>query len=115
MNVQLKIIRGEFAENKDYFKKMDPYVIIEAPQRRFKTKVAYSEGQTPSWNNVFYLRNVTTVRLSAHDDDLFRHDFLGEAILDVRSFVNQNYDQAWFRLFENNVYSGRILIEIHRQ
>ena len=52
-SLRVEIIEARLTRDTEFFSKMDPYVIIETRQQKFKTRTIQGGGKTPKWDQVF--------------------------------------------------------------
>ena len=78
-NLIVKPMSGLFLRDTDFFKKMDPYVILKLENQTFKTKTAKNAGKKPVWNDTFYFNKLTDnkyIEFEVWDEDTFTPDDL---------------------------------------
>lgn len=78
-NLIVKPVSGLFLRDTDFFKKMDPYVILKLENQTFKTKTAKNAGKKPIWNDTFYFKKSPDnkyIEFEVWDEDTFTPDDL---------------------------------------
>lgn len=81
----IKVANAEFTVNKDFGKRMDPYIVIKYNLQQKQTKIAKEAGKYPHFNEdfTFPIGADNVVVFEAFDDDIGRDDFLGKGTLTV--------------------------------
>ncbi|XP_061349583.1 16 kDa phloem protein 2-like [Gastrolobium bilobum] len=80
--LEVILVSAKGLHDSDFFKKMDPYVILTYRAQEHRSSVAQGAGSNPSWNESFLFTvsdNVSELNLRLMDKDTFtKDDFLGE-------------------------------------
>jgi Ca2+-dependent lipid-binding protein len=112
------VIKGRLIRITEAIGKMDPYVIIEYNGAKYKTDVKDEGGKNPEWNQdlVIPLASLRdTVKLSCHESDYVKDDFIGDMETQIASFINLNGLKKWIPINYKNGKSADILIQTKLQ
>lgn len=93
---------------------MDPFVVIEYRGIKYKTGVIQGGGKKPIWNDRFELEvpNMQErLKISCFDEDIFVHDLVGEASVEVSLLCTIQTTRKWLPLKYEKKKSGMILLE----
>lgn len=107
------VIKGRLIRITEALGKMDPYVLIEYNGAKYKTDVQDEGGKNPEWNQdlVIPLGSLRdTVKLSCHESDYVKDDFIGDMETQIASFINLNGLKKWIPINYKNSKSADILI-----
>eukprot|EP00004_Rigifila_ramosa_P004017 TRINITY_DN143_c0_g1_i8.p1 TRINITY_DN143_c0_g1~~TRINITY_DN143_c0_g1_i8.p1 ORF type:complete len:295 (-),score=52.98 TRINITY_DN143_c0_g1_i8:298-1140(-) len=112
--LQIQIVEGRNLRDKDLFGKMDPYVIVQLGNQKFRTKTHKNGGKSPSWNETFNFNvadNMVTmpIVLTLMDDDIGADDFIGAISIPVNTLILKPFTDAWYTtLSKHNKPVGEI-------
>jgi Ca2+-dependent lipid-binding protein len=112
------VIKGRLIRITEAIGKMDPYVLIEYNGAKYKTDVKDEGGKNPEWNQdlVIPLASLRdTVKLSCHESDYVKDDFIGDMETQIASFINLNGLKKWIPINYKNSKSADILIQTKLQ
>jgi Ca2+-dependent lipid-binding protein len=112
------VIKGRLIRITEAIGKMDPYVLIEYNGAKYKTDVKDEAGKNPEWNQdlVIPLASLRdTVKLSCHESDYVKDDFIGDMETQIASFINLNGLKKWIPINYKNSKSADILIQTKLQ
>eukprot|EP00347_Sterkiella_histriomuscorum_P014805 403359458 len=113
--LQIKILQANMYRNTDWFKQMDPYVVLEFQGHQFRTKILNHAGKHPIWNESFTIHVNSMndeIRLIVMDKDFGKpDDVVGSTNIKVSSLCFNNGSQDWFILDYKQKQAGQILLE----
>jgi len=119
--IEVKVIEAEDVIAADRGGTSDPYAIVEFRGIKKQTKVI-KKTLTPKWNETFQFEigkpsGVLTIDLFDHDVSLFgKHDFLGQAEVNVSNLALEAVFQEWMALNPREgkmeIVSGRVHVYI---
>ncbi|KAF6148072.1 hypothetical protein GIB67_024247 [Kingdonia uniflora] len=116
--------------NRDFFGKMDPYVLIQYGNQEFKSNVARGQGKNPVWNEKFRFKaeypegtrnNQHKITFRIMDMDTFSSDdFVGESAIYVKDVISLGMQngmaelpsQKYSVVLADKTYYGEIRIAV---
>ncbi|XP_014503012.1 elicitor-responsive protein 1-like [Vigna radiata var. radiata] len=103
--MEVQLVKAKGLRNTDIFGKMDPYVLIQYNGQEKRSKVADGQGKNPVWNERFIFKVEYPGSNDQHklifkimDKDLFKDDFVGEAIIHVGDLLAQGVENGGAKL-----------------
>ncbi|XP_047158983.1 16 kDa phloem protein 1-like [Vigna umbellata] len=103
--IEVQLVKAKGLRNTDIFGKMDPYALIQYKGQEKRSKVAYGQGKNPVWNERFIFKveypgsnDQHKVIFKIMDKDLFKDDFVGEAIIHVGDLLAQGVENGGAKL-----------------
>ncbi|XP_061349584.1 16 kDa phloem protein 2-like [Gastrolobium bilobum] len=115
--LEVILVSAKGLHDSDFFKKMDPYVILTYRAQEHRSSVAQGAGSNPSWNESFLFTvsdNVSELNLRLMDKDTFtKDDFLGEAKINLEPvFAEGSIPQTVYNVVRNQKYSGEVKLAL---
>ena len=111
----LRPITAEFNVNLDYFKKMDPYVVLRIDDKDEKTQPHSKGGKRPVWqeSKVFELDgDEKLLEVYFYDSDQFGDDeYIGDLTIDLQDLTRNPRGTKWFNVNRYNADGGRFQLE----
>ena len=107
--IKIHIINATFKRNHDIVGGMDPYIIFEIGNQKFRTKTIRNGGKTPAFFQTFTF-NITdedTIKFSAYDEDTTYDDFIGSAEVSISCIANLD-DSTELPLYKNEKEEGSV-------
>ncbi len=105
------ILSGESLRNVKYFGKMDPYVVVESNNIKYKT---YSDDEgdvEPVWNHSFYIPLLSfedEMKVSVFHDGLFIDECIGTATIGLESLLSNNNGYFYVKIFHKGANAGEL-------
>ena len=93
------------------FGQMDPFIVVEYADKKYKTKVIRDGGKKPVWNECLEIpiSDGNILKITCYDEDLIMDDFLAQHSYKIEE-LNCN-TKKWFPLHYKTKEAARILIE----
>lgn len=101
----VKPICANLTIDKDWFSRMDPYVIITVGNQKYKTRTANGAGKNPNWTDVFTFRisNETQLLFEIYDRDIGEDDFVGSGYVQLDNVFMRRNVQEWYDVSSHKV------------
>ena len=93
----LTIIEGNFNNSSDLLSDMDPYIIVEHNNFKYRSKTLKNAGRFPEWHEgeaKFDLKissPADVIKITAYDQDTFFDDLIGGAVITVQKILQFKY------------------------
>ncbi|XP_057439999.1 16 kDa phloem protein 2-like [Lotus japonicus] len=115
--LEVILIGAKDLHDKEFLKKMDPYVILTYRAQEHKSSVAKGAGSNPSWNESFLFTvsdNVYELNLRFMDKDTFtKDDFLGEAKIHLEPvFAEGSISETAYNVVKEQKYCGEVKVAL---
>lgn len=109
--LRLTIVEAKLTRDTEFFGKMDPFVIVEYRQQKFKTVTKQNAGKLPKWEQTYdldikYIGDDIFVKV--FDEDVTDNDAVGATMIKASALcVPQGIDE-WFRITYKGKSAGEI-------
>ncbi|XP_004498695.1 elicitor-responsive protein 3-like [Cicer arietinum] len=115
--LEVILIGAKALRDTDFFKKMDPYVILTYRSQEHKSSVAKNAGSNPRWNESFLFTvcdNVSELNLRLMDEDTFtKDDLLGEAKIHLGAVIaERSIPESAYNVVKNENYCGEVRVAL---
>jgi len=110
----LHIIEAKLTRDTEVIGKMDPYVVINMREQRFRTKEASDQGKNPLWNEKFELDVKyigDDINLEVFDQDPFDSDFVGSALIKASAMCVGGVFDEWYEIEFKGKSAGKVHIK----
>lgn len=106
--------RNAFLTRDTEIGKMDPYLIINVGNKKFKSKVQNNEDHKPTWDETFVteIENLNDFHISIYDDDFGKDDFICETRIPLANVIAKGQISEKFTLYYKGAPSGHINIDM---
>lgn len=107
-----KILQGQLFRNTETFGQMDPFVVIEHNNKKYKTKVLDDAGKNPIWNQTIEVpMNSIKEKLKfiCYDEDFIMDACVGEATFKATEIAGK---KQWFQLDYKGKLAAKLLMDI---
>jgi Ca2+-dependent lipid-binding protein len=112
--LHVKVKEARLFRDTETFGKMDPYVILEFREHKFRTKTHESGGKNPKWHDEFELK-VNDLRdemkFTVFDEDPGSDDKVGYGVVKMSALCINHGVTDWFSIYHNNKPAGQVLFE----
>lgn len=108
------LLRGDFARDTDFLKKMDPYCIFQLNDQRSRSSVKDNAGKTPSWNESFSFRckEGDVLHFDVFDKDPKIDDHVCSGELNVHSSFIDNQEAFSYPMTYKDKPCGTICLQM---
>ncbi|KAK7372375.1 hypothetical protein VNO80_05753 [Phaseolus coccineus] len=103
--MEVQLVKAKGLRDTDIFGKMDPYVLIQYKGQEKRSRDANGQGKNPVWNEQFMFKVDHVGSNDQHklifkimDKDLYKDDFVGEAIIHVGDLLAQGVENGGAKL-----------------
>lgn len=110
----LRPVAAKLKKSKDFFTKMDPYLIIKVGNQKQKTKTHKKGGKNPSWQDSFAFEltgHESMISVECFDKDVFTaDDFVAQSQINMEVFFHKRKGQQWFPMTRKGGKDGGQLL-----
>lgn len=110
----LRPVAAKLTKSKDWFTKMDPYLIIQVGNQKQRTKTHKNGGKNPSWQDSFAFEltgHEAMLNVMCYDKDVFTSDdFIAQCSINMEIFFHKKKGQQWFRMIRKGGKDGGQLL-----
>lgn len=112
--LKFKVKEARLFRDTETFGKMDPYVILEFKEHKFKTKTHENGGKNPKWHDEFELKIYDLrdeMKFTVMDEDVGKDDKVGYGVVKMSALVINHGVHDWFSIYYENKPAGQVLFE----
>ena len=103
IRLRMLVVEGELFRDTETFGQMDPFLIIEHNNKKYKTSVHQDGGKTPKWNHevLIPIRSKNdTLKITCYDEDVIMDSFVGQHTYTVSTIAKAKETvDTWYPLF----------------
>ncbi|KAL5710776.1 hypothetical protein ACHQM5_021301 [Ranunculus cassubicifolius] len=127
--LEVQLVNAKQLRDRDFIKKMDPYVVVNYGNQERKTRVARGQGKSPIWNETLTFtmdrpsraNDQHKISFRIMDKDTFSaDDFVGDAVMYVKDVISLGLEQGTAHLppskyrvvLKNQNYYGEIQVGV---
>ena len=113
ITLKMLVVEGKLYRDTETFGQMDPFMVIEYNNTKYKTPVHQDGGKTPVWNHelLIPLRSMEdSIKMTCFDEDVIMDSCVGLQTYTVSTIANEESPtDNWFPLY----YKGKKAADIH--
>ncbi|XP_027338343.1 C2 domain-containing protein At1g63220-like [Abrus precatorius] len=115
--LEVILISAKDLHDSDFFKKMDPYVILTYRTQEHRSSVAKGAGSKAHWNESFLFTvsdSVSELNLRLMDkDSLTNDDFLGQTKINLETvFAEGTIPETAYNVVKEQEYCGELKVAL---
>lgn len=110
----LKIVEAQLIRDTEMFGKMDPFMMVEVNERKYRTQVILEGGKNPVFDKVFFIPVDSMgdeILVSCYDEDRLTNDLVGSVSIPMYSLCRAGGIRDWFDILYKKRVSGKVFLE----